>query len=127
MAEMTTANIANAILQDLIDHAKDFSAESALAGRMADAGCWRTVADALVSLRKTHRLVPVEVAEAVLPEVEDRISTAKWVKENTVSTAYYEGTRSPGLEQWWSDNQKRKITNWKALATSLRGGDSHAK
>jgi hypothetical protein len=70
MAEMTTANIANAILQDLIDHAKDFSAESALAGRMADAGCWRTVADALISLRKTHRLVPVELAEAALPTIQ---------------------------------------------------------
>lgn len=59
-----------AVLRDLIDHAKVFSVESAQEGLDVDARLWKRYADALTSLMETHVLVPKtdvdEIIQALL-------------------------------------------------------------
>lgn len=42
------------VLNDLIMHAKDFSAESGLAGDTSSAGCWATFAKALAEMKQAR-------------------------------------------------------------------------
>lgn len=87
-----TMTKATAILRDLIDHAKDFAAESAQEGRTTDAHLWRTQADALLSLMETHRLVPVDVADQCL-RVAELLADEGVVAVGPISPAFREDFR----------------------------------